>query len=231
MPTRKVPHIELTSYERQRCAVLTGDIVSSSKLTPVQRGRVPGIIHRASKELRSFLRGTMPLGVDVFRGDSWQMLLVTPSRALRAALFFRAWLRSSSPSVDTRIAIGIGAVGYQSMIRVSEGHGEAFDLSGRTLEGMVKLPRMRFNCADVSRQRVWDATVGLIDNIIIQQWTPPRAQALTGALRSWRQGQITTLWGGRGIAQSSVSEFLSKAGWGAVKTALDAFEMEWRDAK
>ena len=99
------------------------------------------------------------------------------------------------------------------------------------LESMVKLPRMRFGCADMRRQNLWDAMVGLIDNIIVQQWTPSRSQALTGALRSWRQGRIVTLWGKEGIAQSSVSEFLSKAAWGAVKTALDIFEVEWSDVE
>jgi len=183
----------------------------------------------ASAELRAVLRDQMPLEVDVFGGDSWQMFLTSPRRALWAALFYRSWLLSSTPSVDTRIAIGIGGVEYVPDRRVSEGQGEAFDISGRLLRSMAKTPLMRFGCPDAARRETWDAVVQLVDYIVATQWTQPRARAVTGALREWKQRDIAALWGARVIRQASVSEHLGKAGWSAINAAVDAFEAAWRD--
>ena len=34
----------------------------------------------------------VPMNVDIFRGDSWQMLVSDPSKSLRLGLFYRAYI-------------------------------------------------------------------------------------------------------------------------------------------
>jgi hypothetical protein len=219
-----------TEVQRRRpSAVLTGDLVGSTRLRELDPGAVPRVLREASVDLRLTLHDQMPLEVDNFGGDSWQVYLPSPERALWAALYFRACLLASTPSVDTRIAIGIGAVDYVPSHRVSEGQGEAFEISGRLLRSMTKTPLMRFGCSDEARQVTWDAVVQLVDCIIAARWTQPRARAVVGAFHGLKQHDIARLWLERTIKQPSVSGHLDKAGWSAIRTAVGAFDLAWRD--
>ena len=166
----------------------------------------------------------MPLDVDIYSGDTWQALILKPHLALRAALFYRACLLSGKPAVDTRLAIG--TVNFVPGKRVSEGDGDAFRLSGRTLESMDRLPRMRFRCQEKQKELAWDTVVQLVDAIVTRHWTQPRSLAMTGALRGWNQKRIAQLWT-RPIKQSSVSKHLGSAHWNTIEAAIDAFEDTW----
>ena len=69
-------------------AVISGDIIRSSKLPLSERAELPNIMKQASNELRTFLAQSVPLSVDIYAGDSWQLLVSEPGEALRAALFY-----------------------------------------------------------------------------------------------------------------------------------------------
>lgn len=53
-----------------RYAVITGDIVGSSGLSLPDRRRLVGVIGESSRQLRKIFGRSIPLDVDVFRGDS-----------------------------------------------------------------------------------------------------------------------------------------------------------------
>jgi cytochrome c556 len=55
-------------------AVITGDIVNSSKLPAEQRQRLHHIMKEGSNALRKAFKESVPLDADIFRGDSWQLL-------------------------------------------------------------------------------------------------------------------------------------------------------------
>jgi hypothetical protein len=171
-------------------AVITGDIVASSGLSLPDRRRLLRIIGESSRRLRKIFGRVAPLEVDVFRGDSWQLLLTDPPRSLRAALLFRALLRSKMEShqFDTRIAIGIGTVDLVPRRRVSEGSGEAFRASGRALDSMKKR-RMAVSFPGSKLEAPLDAIVHLVDEIAVH-WTDRQARAMVGALQGWTQKKI-----------------------------------------
>ncbi len=124
--------------------VVTGDVVASSKLSPPDRERLFAVMKEASRELRQWLGEAMPLEVDIYGGDSWQILLATPGKALAAALFFRAYLRAHPPHCDSRFAVAIGPIDFVPGKNVSEGDGDAFRRSGQMLEGGLGKRRMGF---------------------------------------------------------------------------------------
>ncbi|MFI5247578.1 MAG: hypothetical protein ACHQWV_03380 [Nitrospirales bacterium] len=204
-------------------AVITGDIVASSRLSLLERVQLHEAMKRAESELKKQLGPAMPLGVDIYAGDSWQVLLSEPQTALRAALLYRAHLLASVDKTDTRLVIGIGTVDFVPRGRVSEGEGEAFQASGRLLTEGKGASRMRFAAPSHPEWDLWDVVFTLLDALIVRQWTAKRALALTGALRHWTQERITTLWKPH-IRQQSVVEHLQGAGWEATEQTLDAFE-------
>ncbi len=210
----------------KRYAVITGDLVNSSKLESSRRRKAHEVMRRGSDELRAFLPAAVPLEIDVFAGDRWQILLSQSGCALRAALFYRVLLLAEA-EVDTRLAAAIGTVDFVPGNRVSEGDGAAFRLSGRLLEQSGRY-RMRFVAEDSSQSEVWDAMFVLADALISRRWTARSARAVSGALRGWSQAQIADLWS-PAISPPAVAQHLRAASWPAMEEAIRTFEKHWGD--
>ena len=88
--------------------VLTGDLVASSDLSPEAVDHALTIIETAATDMAGW---NGPDGLSRFArrgGDSWQIALADPSRALRAALFVQACLRRDNAKSQTRIALATG---------------------------------------------------------------------------------------------------------------------------
>ena len=75
-------------------AVLTGDIVDSSGLQRVDQRPVSVLIENASQRLNHNFQSAIHSQMDIFRGDSWQLIVLDPAFAFRIGLFFRAVLRA-----------------------------------------------------------------------------------------------------------------------------------------
>jgi len=208
-----------------RVCVLTGDVVKSTGLDAAVRRRLFDVMKEASSELQGLLGEAVPLGVDIYRGDSWQVLVRSPRLGLRAALFFRSYLRAfvepkSRSPVDTRVALAIGGVDFIPAARVGEGEGEAFRRSGRMLEGAGS--RRLVIDVESGVARLWDLAFRLIDELAIG-WTALQARAVNGAIRGLKQEEIGSLWR-PAISQPSVASHLRAAHWYAVEPALEEFE-------
>jgi hypothetical protein len=214
----------MTSPLDRRYAVITGDIVASSRLAVSERMRLLKVMAESSRLVRGFMGKALPLEVDVFRGDSWQMLVTDPPRSLRAGLLFRALLRAKMESLhfDTRLAIGIGTADLIPRRRVSEGTGEAFRRSGLALDGMKKR-RMSFSFPEAATEGELDAIVHLLDGLATG-WTDRQARAMVGAMRGKTQKEISASWGSPPITQQTAAQHLESAGWHAVKHGIEEFE-------
>ncbi len=210
-------------------AVLTGDIVGSSRLDPKQRRAVPDLLERAGRLTLKTFPAAAPLPLAIFGGDSWQLLVAEPGGALRIGLLIRASLRAAFKGLDTRVAIGLGPVDFVPGGDVARAEGEAFRLSGRLLAELGKRARMGFESAAGSRRETsaWSAAVRLLDAVIQRQWTPPRSLAVRGAICGLKQDQIARLWEG-GIEQASVSKHLSLAQWELIEQVVAAFQAAWK---
>ena len=207
-------------------AVLTGDIVRSSRMAGADRRALPGLLRRISRDVRRALPGKVPLDASVYRGDGWQLLLTDPAASLRAALLFRAMVIAAAAGgsrSDTRIAIGLGGIDFVDNERISEGDGEAYRLSGQALDAMREPHRMTLvrSTTDTANH---GALVQLLD-ALVQEWTPFQARAVVGRIQGLTQAKIAGLWP-EPIAQPSVAKHLERARWRFVEGALQTFEAD-----
>jgi hypothetical protein len=210
-----------------QAAVITGDFIHSSKLAPKDWDRLHLLMKESSRLLRDSFKEIVPLEVDIFRGDSWQMLVIDPARALRLSLFYRATIRAKMAvlNLDTRMAIAIGNIDSIPKTRVSEGHGEAYLMSGEALDWLNKSKSADMCFANKKDEtgRALDVIVQLID-VLATRWTDKQALAISGALRGMKQEEIAeNLWE-RKITQQAVAQHLSRAGWDAIERGIEYFE-------
>lgn len=211
-------------------AIITGDIVASSLLSSNKRKMLHKVMVDSSKVLQDEFKDAVPMGVDIFRGDSWQIILSKPAKALRLALFYRAILRAKMEShrFNTRMAIALGHVDFIPGNRVSEGYGEAYQLSGKALESMPKASNMSFVLPGMELEKVLNVVIQLIDSIS-SRWSDRQALAVTGALRGWKQEKIAEKWWKKKVSQQAVAQHLSRAGWYPVEKGILFFEQCLRE--
>ncbi|MFO8032167.1 MAG: SatD family protein [Desulfohalobiaceae bacterium] len=207
-------------------AVLTGDIIGSSRLSGEQRQELYQAMQRASARLQEAFVQAVPLEMDIFRGDSWQLLVAEPEKALRIGLLYRLDIRTSfADKADSRFGLGIGRILFLPGERVSQGEGPAFRLSGQALDSLPAYSSMGM-ALEPGRQQGWaellQSCMVLLDTIV-RDWTPKQALAVYGALLGWTQDRIATLWQPK-VSQQTIAEYLQKAGWANVKHFLQVFE-------
>lgn len=163
-------------------AVLTGDLVKSTKLSAEELEQARATAQSGAVNVQTWRPGLIERDLEFFRGDSWQLLLMDPALALRAAIYLRAILRSAV-DVDTRIAIGIGRVEAIDPTRVSLSSGEAFTLSGRALDHLAASKRMTIALpARVSQLGPWMPVVAELCDGIIADWQRRQAEIVSVAL-------------------------------------------------
>ena len=209
-------------------AVVTGDIVGSSKLPDIARQKLHRVMKLGGDALMLTFSDATVLDLDIFRGDSWQLVIAKPSRALRIALFYRAFLRSRMEKykTDTRMAIGIGQIDFIPDRRVSNGDGPAFRLSGRMVDSLprnVKLSWGVIGCQTESVHEAIQPIVQLID-VLAAQWSWKQALAVLGALQGFTQEQIAQQWRPTAVSQQAIAQHLDRSGWHAIQFAVDFFE-------
>ena len=208
-------------------AVITGDIVGSSKLKPAERKQLHVALKDTSDKLMEHFKQWVPVQVDIFRGDSWQLLVIDPAQSLRIGLFFRSFLRGKMESkrVDTRISIGVGSIEFMPEEGISSGDGEAFRSSGEALESLSRTHRMTISVPQSlisNNHQALDVILKLID-ALAQDWTDKQAHAVSGALLEYTQEKIARTWFEREISQQAVAQHLDRAGWNAIEIGLNYF--------
>lgn len=210
-------------------AVLTGDLIGSTDLTAEEIGAARESLF-AAITLFDSTEGELVVGrPEFFRGDAWQVLLHTPAKALRLALFLRARLRAETTS-DTRISIGIGNVSEINPHRISLSRGEAFMLSGHALDEMTGY---------------FDLTAALPDRAgPLARWLPVVMHLCSGLARNWTKRQAEIIWHALmsnytthgsiaeqlvpPIRKQTVTESLRGANWRALQEPIMEFEQtDW----
>lgn len=216
------------STEGRIVGVLTGDVVSSSEVAQEIRTRLPDLLRKAGQEVRDAFGAAVPYAIDIFRGDSWQMVVGEPECALRVALDLRCILHSleTTEPVLTRVGIGIGDVDFIPDSAVSEGDGAAFRLSGQALEELDRHRHLAIRIADnvASAECAGLPVMATLIDAVGSRWTAKQSQAVSGALRGLTQEQIGAAWQPHPISQQAVAQHLERAGWSAISTGLEFFE-------
>jgi len=206
--------------------VVSGDFIGFSGLPAETRESSYHLVKQAGAELARLFPSAMPWEVDMFRGDGWQFVLADPVISLRAALFFRAYLRARAGGhpTDVRLAIGVGPIDYVPDNRVSAGDGTAFRLSGRLLDqiAMQKTGSMRFVMEDEKLSLPLDG-ITLLIGALADNWTERQARAVAGALQGLTIIQITEQWPDR-ISRQAVGKHLARTRWPEIRIGLKIFE-------
>lgn len=202
-------------------AVLTGDIVDSSLLGVDIQEPISHILERTGNWVAVHFQDAIQGPIDVFRGDSWQLVSSEPAKAIRIGLCFRAYLRAEYGG-DSRVSIGFGEIDYLPLDNISTGTGQAFTLSGQGLEGNLKLARMNLvipSLIGTLEGQGLEIITQLID-LQVGGWTKSQSQAVTGALLDLTQAEIAGSWRPEPVSQQAISQHLESAGWSRIKNAL-----------
>jgi len=214
-------------------AVLTGDLVNSSLMSPAQSNSAMERLRQLAQEFETVYPKSTHGQLDTFRHDSWQWLLIKPELALRAAVFMRTGLRSFSDrnvKFDTRVAIGTGTVETIAEHRISDSRGTAFVRSGKTFDAMKKYSRLAyaFESDIVVEKWLTGGFTPLLD-CAVTDWTPIEARAVHGTLRGWTQEETAERWPilsktGERRTHQAVRDSLRRAYWNTIQEALEFIE-------
>ncbi len=214
-------------------AVLTGDLVKSSRLTCDQSREAMDELKSAAAAFNAAYPGAIHKEMDTFRHDSWQLLLNNPVFAFRAALFFRCVLKMKSSAgikFDTRISIGIGPVDFVAENRVSDSRGPAFTLSGRGLDGM-KNAHLAFDGSFADADDWYDVSLGVVPllDCVVTDWTPVESGAVSAALLGKTQLETADYLRAKQDSvptRQAIGDSLSRAHWSTVHDVL-----AWQEEK
>jgi hypothetical protein len=207
-------------------AVITGDIVDSSRFTGEERRHLLSYLKTALATPAQILgNNVMAFPFDIHRGDSFQGVLQQPTEALKAAVIVRAALRSSikttlSNTIDARIAIGIGSITLMPDVTGGEGDGEAYRNSGLQLDLMMQNNRMLFvKTPDEEINKELNVECALLDTLI-NKWSAEQALAISEFLKGKTQQEMAETFN---ISQPAIGKRLISANVYALDLLLDRY--------
>ena len=191
---------DIFKIKRYMVAVITGDVINSKK------NKNNLWLTLLKKELNK--KGKTPKVWEIYRGDSFQVLLEDPAGALELAIKIKAALRSIE-KIDVRMAIGLGKRTYNAA-RVTESNGSAFVHSGEKFE---ILKQEKQNIAIKSDWETFDKEMNLylkLSLIAMDRWTTNAAESVKIAMDhpSKLQQQLGKMLG---IKQNTISNRLKRA--------------------
>ena len=197
-------------------AIITGDIIASSKLSPVRRKKLQNRINAFIKKINESLPDFKS---QQFRGDSLQCVLTkNKSAALRVALSFYCFLAAEDFKI--RQSIGVGDISFNSN-NVTTSDGTAFRLSGENIDELKKrneLISIAFTDASFNEEwRVHSASL----NFLLDRLSNAQAEAVYLQLQNAKQEEIAKALH---ISQPSVHQRLQAAGWPVINKMVQRFE-------
>lgn len=204
-------------------AVLTGDIIDSSKVQGEEKNELNNVLRAAFDDIHSREEsGPLP-SFDIFRGDSFQCVLPDPAASLWAVLVIRSLLLSSKPADsegdwDARLAIGLGTIDYLPE-NISEGDGEAYRRSGPVLDAMKGDHKTVLKTPWPGVDAEFEVSFALLD-AVVSKWTPPQAEIVHFLLQDNAPKVIAEELD---ISQAAVHYRVKGANWFAVEALLSRF--------
>lgn len=181
-------------------SVITGDIINSRKSSPDLWLKLLKIELNAS--------GKTPDFWEIYGGDTFQLRVDDPLKALTAAIRLKAVIKLQKP-FDVRLAIGIGDITYKSK-KITECNGPAFIYSG---EKFKTLKKEKQKLAVKSEWPDFDTTINLclkLGMIAMDKWSVNSAEMVALAL-SYPQDSQADLGKMLKIKQNAVSTRFSRA--------------------
>lgn len=217
----------------QAYAVLTGDLIASSKASPLRLATTMANLAETGQILTK-LTGSDPRFTR-FRGDGWQMLIADPGKYLLAVALILARLRATPETLATRIAIGVGTVNNPGTTDLSDARGAAFIFSGQALDGLKRDRNMVIASAPgdpvgllginakrpgmLGNVELFDGVILDMFSFIAGRWTAAQAQAVAMALENHEETQAA-IAARLGITRQALNLRLTGAGYGPTLSAI-----------
>lgn len=210
--------------EMEAVAVLTADVVGSTRYDPVERQTLHTLLLDSFRATEKGFPDAWAAGfaLRVTAGDEFQGVIATVSVAFQILVFLRSKLALSTlPSTpELRAGIGVGSVTVSGGSSSWEQDGPAFVRSRRALESLGDSRREWRQTAIATGDRHRDdalaAVLGLCDHLQ-QRWTRQQWEAVHHTIGGAKTEEI-----GRrlGIARQNVTKRLRAAGWPAFDAAM-----------
>ena len=201
-------------------AVITGDIINSKRNNPKTW------LKALKNELEKAGKG--PKTWDIYRGDSFQLLLNNPEDALLTAIKIKASLKSIK-NTNVRMSIGIGDITYNAP-KITESNGTAFVHSGEKFE---LLKKEKQNLAIKSDWPAFDKDINLflkLALIAMDNWTTNAAEIVYTTLEN--PGKLQEELGRIvGIKQNAISNRLKRAYYDEIIELNEMYVMKLKSLK
>ncbi len=194
--------------------VITGDIVKSKEINNKSRDELLQVVNNIANDLQ----GISVIKTEVYRGDSFQIVVDSAALAVKVAILLRAKLRQNG--WDARLAVGVGSIDYNSNEIVTS-DGEAFNNSGREFDAIKKRKLVvRTPWEDINSEL--KVSTAFADNIV-SRWTKQQAEAIFLYLS---QGDINKKDIAENISKSAqaISKLLITANESLISDYLDRCE-------
>lgn len=156
--------------------VITGDIIRSTQVNLADRATLLNTISSIVQDTEKW----SDMRLEIFRGDSFQIQIDDPIKALRIALLIRAGLLAKSPDAlrwDARIALGLGTIDFEQAESVVESNGEAFRYSGREFDKLGRSKKLAVKSPWNEFNEEFAVSTAFADEII-SGWTITQAQVI-----------------------------------------------------
>ncbi len=201
-------------------AVITGDIIGSQKANP------KAWLNILKKELNGV--GENPKAWEIYRGDSFQAIIMDPADALKTAIKIKATMKTI-PDIDVRMAIGVGSKTYTAA-RITESNGTAFVHSGEKIE-MLKNEKQTL--AIKSDWPEFDKEMNLflrLSLIVMDNWTVNAAEVVKTTMENPEtvQDELGKIVG---IKQSAISNRLKRAYYDEIMEVNDMYVYKLKSLK
>lgn len=200
--------------------VITGDIINSKRNNP------KAWLKPLKKELDTI--GKSPKVWEIYRGDSFQVIVANPKNALLTAIKIKATLKCIQ-GINVRMSIGMGNRTHNAP-KVTESNGSAFVHSGEKFETLKKEKQ---NLAIKSDWPTFDEEMNLylkLSLIAMDNWTVNAAEIVKTAMENPGKlqeelGQIV------GIKQNAISNRLKRAYYGEIMEVNEMYKIKLKSLK
>ncbi len=194
-------------------AVLTGDIVNSTKLTP---SKERGLIKTIQQALE-------PYKYEFYRGDSFQALMKQPADSLRIALLCRTAAISiiDKTNTDVKISIGLGEVKERTKT-LGAAKGEAFILSGRAFDELERAEQRLIIVTANEKANISFQVISDYINSIFSRMTPKQAKVIFELLKGGLQQDVVKRLK---KSKSTISQHVSSGRWAEIEKILNQYEL------
>lgn len=188
-------------------AVISGDIVNSTKLTSEQFEQ---LLNRIKEIQKWITEGNSSNVHSIERGDEFQSVVHDIESALRYTIIYRLGIKALGNEFDSRISFAI-ASNADLRESVSESMGEAFVLSGRGLKAL-KNARLLFNSDSSELAEYFDLLFKYLDRQLTEL-TSRQCEVILPMLQTNEGLLVGELAEKLNVATSTISKSLKASGW------------------